>query len=202
MTQPAHDDKACTCHSYNADTGDKDEVGLLNQAGETVWIDACIAPVIKHLWDNNVHTEGSCCGHNGRFGTPSIVLAVGEENYSHIRELIASSLQFFILQSNGFPSAMARSCFEQLWERVSAGTSHPFGHLIMATLHGFLVGRTNTLPSVNIVIGYVYFSQCVAVAITNTLSPLSLTDSSLTLLDKGVDGGDGFSSMFSFAVRL
>ena len=87
--KPDHDDKPCTCHSYNPDTGDKDEVGLLNQGGETVWIDACIAPVIKHLWDNEVYTEGSCCGHNGRFGTPSIVLAVGEENYSHIRELIA-----------------------------------------------------------------------------------------------------------------
>lgn len=56
------------------------------RAYKDVAIDACIAPVIKHLWDNGVTTGGSCCGHSK--APPSIVLAEGVENYSQIRQLI------------------------------------------------------------------------------------------------------------------
>lgn len=88
----------CDCHSYNGDFGSKREVLLSmpvrsKPAGEDwqikykkVNIDACIAPILKHLWQNNVVTEGSCCGHNRQ--SPSIVLGQGVENYSEVRKLI------------------------------------------------------------------------------------------------------------------
>lgn len=79
--------EGCTCHSYNADIGTTPEV-LIKMGDKAIAIDACIAPVLMHLWDNGIHTLGCCCGHNGKFGTPSIVLAEGVDNYSRIRELI------------------------------------------------------------------------------------------------------------------
>lgn len=78
----------CKCHSYNAEIGETPEVLIQHKTNGTKAIDACIAPVIKKLWDNNVWTIGSCCGHNGVFGIPSIVLGEGEDNYTRIRELI------------------------------------------------------------------------------------------------------------------
>jgi len=50
-------------------------------------IDACIAPVIQMLQNQEIGTLSSCCGHNS--ATPFIVLGDGEENYSKIRRLIA-----------------------------------------------------------------------------------------------------------------
>lgn len=79
----------CNCKSYNAGTGETPEVPLQHKTNGTALIDACIAPVIKHLWDNNIWTINSCCGHNGLFGMPSIVLGENEENYHHIKKLIA-----------------------------------------------------------------------------------------------------------------
>lgn len=79
----------CNCHSYNGTFGMTPEVLLTHRIGGTKSIDACIAPVIEHLWANEVWTEGSCCGHNGVFGSPSIVLGENEDNYTRIRELIA-----------------------------------------------------------------------------------------------------------------
>lgn len=76
------------CYSYNGDFGRVKTVQLQHKTNGTKSIDACIAPVIKHLWDNGVWTIGSCCGHGGRFGTRSIVLGENEDNYSRIRELI------------------------------------------------------------------------------------------------------------------
>lgn len=84
-----------TCHSYNGDFGSTPEVLLtmltsIMPDGEReykkVAIDACIAPVIQYLWDNDVYTGGSCCGHGKN--NPSIVLEMGVENYSRVRELI------------------------------------------------------------------------------------------------------------------
>lgn len=86
---------SCDCHSYNGDFGTVPEVMLTmltsilpdgERRYKDVPVDACIAPVIQHLWDNNISTGGSCCGHGKN--RPSIVLSVGEENYSRIRELI------------------------------------------------------------------------------------------------------------------
>lgn len=87
--------KNCNCHSYNADKGETPEVLLkmlvsIDAAGTRTYrdvaIDACIAPVIKHLWDNDIATIGSCCGHNRM--QPSIVLAEGVDHYSYVRKLI------------------------------------------------------------------------------------------------------------------
>lgn len=65
--------------------------------GESVYVDTCIAKVIQHLWDNDIWTENSCCGHIGSdnrpqyWGSagPSIVLGSAVDNYSCVRELIA-----------------------------------------------------------------------------------------------------------------
>ncbi len=83
------------CHSYNGDYGTTPEVLLtmltsISPEGKReykdVAVEACIAPVIQHLWDKGVSTGGSCCGHGKR--SPSIVLEQGAENYSQIREWI------------------------------------------------------------------------------------------------------------------
>lgn len=85
-----------TCHSYNGQFGETKEVLLTKLVSilpdgekryKDIAIDACIAPVIKHLWNNDVNTLSSCCGHGNR--PPSIVLGNTEEKYSHIRRLIS-----------------------------------------------------------------------------------------------------------------
>jgi len=80
--------KQCDCHSYNGDFGKTKEVQIQHKTMGTVSIDACIALVIGKLWDNGICTTGSCCGHNGSFGFPSIVLGENEDNYTRIRKLI------------------------------------------------------------------------------------------------------------------
>lgn len=91
----------CECKSYNGDFGETPAVKLKMPiysipAGEPeqveykdVMIDACIAPVLKHLWANRIDTLSCCCGHNGKFGGPTIVLAEGVDNYRMVRKLIA-----------------------------------------------------------------------------------------------------------------
>lgn len=88
-------DNKCKCHSYNGDFGETKEVILdmltsVSPEGQKTYkkvaIDACIAPVIEHLWNKGVNTIGSCCGHGNN--SPSIVLGQGAENYSQIREWI------------------------------------------------------------------------------------------------------------------
>ena len=55
----------CNCHSYNWDIGKESEIVMIHPlTGYNVCIDACIAHVIKHLWNNHIWTGGSCCGHN------------------------------------------------------------------------------------------------------------------------------------------
>lgn len=87
---------SCTCKSYNAEIGTEPEVVLPRPKwmpeGERingVPVDACIAKVILYLWEHGVTTLSSCCGHNGRFGVPSIVLGNGESNIGLIRQRIA-----------------------------------------------------------------------------------------------------------------
>lgn len=84
----------CNCHSYNADIGTVPEVALSpgdyfpDIEHEAIYIDACIAPVIQHLWKNGIWTIGSCCGHNGKLGRPGIILGENEDSYADIRRLI------------------------------------------------------------------------------------------------------------------
>ena len=85
----------CDCRSSNGGFGITPEVKLTKLVAvlpdgqrqyKDIWIDACIAPVVKHLLENGVNTLGSCCGHGQHH--PSIVLGEGEESYSRIRRLI------------------------------------------------------------------------------------------------------------------
>lgn len=72
----------CTCKSYNRGIGTTPEVILPRPSwmrdGERingVPVDACIAPVIRHLWAHGVPTLGSCCSHNGETAAkPNIIL--------------------------------------------------------------------------------------------------------------------------------
>jgi hypothetical protein len=75
----------CDCHSYNHDTGTVPEV-LVMHNGKKIALDACIADLIQTLWNHDVSTLSSCCGHNKHPAT--IVLGEGEENYSSIHQLI------------------------------------------------------------------------------------------------------------------
>ena len=56
---------------------------------KTVCVDACISHVIKHIWNNGVFTKGSCCGHNGKYGKPSIILDSSIKNADKVRKLIS-----------------------------------------------------------------------------------------------------------------
>lgn len=86
----------CNCRSYNAQIGENEEVVLPRPywmpPGERengVPVDACISGVIQHLWYHGIITRGCCCGHNMRFGPPSIILGESVENYDRVRALIA-----------------------------------------------------------------------------------------------------------------
>ena len=87
----------CTCKSYNLDgqVKGREEVVLDRPTwmpdGERVNgvpVDECIARVVRFLWDNDVRTWGSCCGHNGRYGPPSLLLD-RREDIAWVRTLIA-----------------------------------------------------------------------------------------------------------------
>lgn len=88
----------CTCKSLCLYTeGDEevilyppDNLGIIKITGEpkeAVSVDACIAPVIEHLWKNGIVTLNSCCGHN--INPPSIIF---EDNLSQDRCLKIKNL--------------------------------------------------------------------------------------------------------------
>lgn len=69
----------CDCISYNhPDLGGTTTEIVLQPppfiGKDTVCIDACMVDTIKALWGAGVVTRGSCCGHNGAFGRPSVVV--------------------------------------------------------------------------------------------------------------------------------
>ena len=59
-----------------------------HRQNRSVAIDREIAEVIKHLWENNIQTLGSCCGHNKE--KPNIVIetSYSSEDIKKIRNLI------------------------------------------------------------------------------------------------------------------
>lgn len=69
----------CKCISYNRPQPYQNVQSVLltapEWAGSTkpVYVDACIAPVIKALWAEKIWTFNSCCGHNGEFPRSVIV---------------------------------------------------------------------------------------------------------------------------------
>jgi len=93
----------CDCHSYNGDFGETKEA-IIDQSeywdnGRDICVDACIEHVIRNLWKNKMGTQGSCCGHAGRFGEPRIIISPGEDG-KKARELIAEvdNREFIISQ--------------------------------------------------------------------------------------------------------
>lgn len=56
----------CNCRSYNRPEwgGDEPEAGVYHHAKGLVYVDPCIAPLIKALWRAGIETMASCCGHN------------------------------------------------------------------------------------------------------------------------------------------
>lgn len=54
---------------------------------ETVSVDACIVHEVVALWKSGIDTVGSCCGHNGRVGFRSIVLATATQR-EQAREIL------------------------------------------------------------------------------------------------------------------
>ena len=69
----------CKCKSYNhPEIGSIESINLnipakFNIEKKNVYIDSCIVDIIKLLWEYDIWTLSSCCGHNGIFGNPSIV---------------------------------------------------------------------------------------------------------------------------------
>lgn len=56
-----------------------------------IYVDACIANVLQAIWDEEIYTLNSCCGHNGMFSEkPSIVFEqnLTKEKADKIREII------------------------------------------------------------------------------------------------------------------
>ncbi|WP_427192601.1 hypothetical protein [Serratia marcescens] len=68
----------CNCHSYNAQAGATPNVemavpdALVSDGRHIVCIDACIATVIRALWNEGLKTLSCCCGH-GR-DVPSVII--------------------------------------------------------------------------------------------------------------------------------
>ena len=75
----------CDCKSYNIEVGTVPEVivevpkHFCGDSRQTVCIDGCIVDHVKALWDANIFTLGSCCGHNGVARRSVIV----EEGHKH-----------------------------------------------------------------------------------------------------------------------
>ncbi len=70
-----------TCLSYNNPNGTIPQFSFdpppWSKSNHRVLIDACIAPVIKALWDAGHITHSSCCGH-GEYH-PYLVLDKGDD---------------------------------------------------------------------------------------------------------------------------
>ena len=86
--------KQCNCHSSTKCIGTEREfiLKLPPFMGKAkVSIDACIAKVIRHLWDNGIETVSCCCGHNGVIDDkPTIILPANSstEHADIVREII------------------------------------------------------------------------------------------------------------------
>lgn len=81
----------CDCWSYNLCAGHRPEVCITwpfdDSRPRGVMVDACIAHVVKHLWDAGKVTLSSCCGHGKN--PPGLVLDNAERDYAAVRALIA-----------------------------------------------------------------------------------------------------------------
>jgi len=71
--------KQCFCQSYNRpDLGGNIPPVVMKHRlvkKEGVCIDACMVSIIQKLWDNEIQTLGSCCGHNSKAGPPTVIVS-------------------------------------------------------------------------------------------------------------------------------
>ena len=87
----------CNCVSNNrSDIGGTDPLVLM--IGESTGpkgkgIDACIVPLIQELWDEEIITLSSCCGHNGKMGNPSVI--VHEYQVEKAKNIIGNRIDVF-----------------------------------------------------------------------------------------------------------
>ena len=75
----------CNCHSYNLEIGKDEEV-----ISKGICLDACIADTISKLWEVNISTISSCCGHGLK--SPSVVLSEDQcmrECYNELKNIDA-----------------------------------------------------------------------------------------------------------------
>jgi len=121
----------CDCLSHNAQVGSVPERVLERPAwlpaGERpngVPVDACIADTIQALWDEGVETLSSCCGHNGVFGPPTLVLADGVDA-DRVRSTLATlDPRVWRLQQWQLIEVANRHAYtERLLEGYAMGTS-------------------------------------------------------------------------------
>lgn len=86
---------SCNCISSNDPEAEQTDPPILLThpivPNKTVSIDACIADVIRALWDAGCETVGSCCGHNAV--PPSIVVEnnATDDDVLWIRTIIGSA---------------------------------------------------------------------------------------------------------------
>ena len=87
---------SCGCYSYNWDDNNtsKQQNVLLdvpekfNSHQKVVCVDYCISNVIKTLWENDIFTLNSCCGHNKV--PPSIIFDCSyEKELDKIKNIIS-----------------------------------------------------------------------------------------------------------------
>lgn len=93
----------CKCISYNRPLPYQTEQSVVLDVPDwvgseklTVCVDACIAPVVKALWEARIWTLGSCCGHNGEF--PRTII-VDRSDRKRAEEVIASLGDSAIIQA-------------------------------------------------------------------------------------------------------
>ncbi len=88
----------CTCISYNRpepyQTTPEVVLSVPVRFGwhkETVCVDACIAGLVQQLWDANIWTLGSCCGHNVEADRAVIVDRTDREKAATVIRTIGDS---------------------------------------------------------------------------------------------------------------
>ncbi|MFJ7174548.1 DUF551 domain-containing protein [Citrobacter freundii] len=101
--------KPCNCHSYNRQDGEvpnvilnvPENIRIYTDGRENVCVDACIADVISQLWQEDLPTLNSCCGHGRE--APAIVIPQDAEPKKYLDMLSRID---------------ARSWVVSRWERV------------------------------------------------------------------------------------
>lgn len=104
----------CRCRSYNQSAPHESDPEVVldvpDWAGserETICVDACIAHVIRALWEARVWTLGCCCGHNGRFKRSVIVNRPDRERAAAIIRALgddATILAWELVEGDAYPA--------------------------------------------------------------------------------------------------